>query len=108
MLTPHGGNIVFKCNINRTDIDKLKVPSIFLQQILEAWSKTAYNENIDTISKQIIWNNSHIHCNNQMFFFKEWHNRGIQFVEHIYDYRNKRFYSLKNSKNYMILTQSMF
>ena len=62
---------------------------------MEDWSKTTYNENIDTISKQIIWNNSNIQCNKQIFYFKEWHNKGIQFVKPIYDFENKRFYAFE-------------
>ena len=65
----------------------------FLLEIIEAWAKINYqsidlkNENI---SKQILWNNSDII--NNTFFYKDWTDKGIHFIEHVYDFRTKTFF----------------
>jgi len=51
-----------------------------------------HNENIN-VSKQVVWNHLDI-CkkNGKAFYFDSWYQKGIQFIEHFYDFRNKTFY----------------
>jgi len=45
----------------------------------------------------MLWNHSEIcrsNCNS--FFYKNWFSKGIQYIEHIYDFRTKRFYNFED------------
>jgi len=44
-------------------------------------------ENTDSGRKTIVWNNSHIKLNNKVFFYKHWFDRGIKYIEQLYDDR---------------------
>ena len=71
----------------------------FLKNILTVWSKINYKETPTRISKHIIWNNSYIKCNNNIIYYKEWHDKGIKYIEHIYDYRSNTFYDFNTLQN---------
>lgn len=62
----------------------------------------------ENIPKEIIWNNSCIQANNKMFFNKELFNRGIKFIEHIYDFRLKRFYNFIELRDLYNLSDRAF
>ena len=52
------------------------------------------------IGKEIIWNNSNItDQNKKTFFYHKWYDRGIKFIDHIYDYRIQRFYNFSEFKD---------
>ena len=87
-----GGELIFKSNIKENDTDQLKIKSLFLKEIVQAWAKINYkdvNPEEENISKQILWNNSNIKRNGRLFFYNSWYNRGITSIEHVYDYRKK-------------------
>ena len=72
------------------------IKSKFLTDIIEAWAKFNYKEfNVEkeSVSKQILWNNSYIKNKNEILFYKEWHDKGVTLIEHVYDYRIKTFLS---------------
>ena len=70
-----------------------------MKNILSAWCKINYKEIPTCISKQVIWNNSYIKCDNNIIYYKEWHEKGIKYIEHIYDYRSNTFYNFYNLQN---------
>ena len=71
-----------------------------MKNILSALCKINYKETPTTcISKQIIWNNSYIKCDNNIIYYKERHEKGIKYIEHIYDYRSNTFYNFDNLQN---------
>ena len=77
----------------------------FLKNILSA----NYKETPSIcISKQIIWNNSYIKCDNNIIYYKEWHEKGIKYIEHIYDYRSNTFYNFDNLQNLYDLNTTDF
>ena len=96
-----GGELIFKSNIKENYVNQLKFKSKFLTEIINAWAKLNYKEvNVqeENISKQLLWNNSYIENNKRTFFYKDWFDLGISFIEHIYDYRIKSFLSFQNFK----------
>ena len=96
-----GGTTIFKTNLACKNVQKLNIKSEFMLQIIQAWAKINYSE-IDIanehISKQILWNNSNIKNNRNLLFFKDWYEKGIVFLEHVYDYRSKTFLTFENLK----------
>ena len=96
-----GGTTIFKTNLACKDVQKLNIKSEFMLQIIQAWAKINYSE-IDIanehISKQILWNNSNIKNNRKLLFFNDWYEKGIVFLEHVYDYRSKTFLTFDNLK----------
>jgi len=91
-LNTYGGHILFKCNTSVQNLKHIKFNSQFLSEIVYAWIVGKHNDNIAT-SKQILWNHSEIcRSNGNAFFYKNWFSKGIQYIEHIYDFRTKRFY----------------
>ena len=70
-----------------------------------------YKETPTCISKQIIWKNSYIKCDNNIIYYKEFtlHAvKGIKYIEHIYDYRSNIFYIFNNLQNLYDLNTTDF
>ena len=74
------------CYLKENDCAQISKNNKFLKNTLTAWSKTNYKENPIHISKQIIWNSSYIKFINTIIYYKKWHEKGIKYIEHIYDY----------------------
>ncbi|MES9884044.1 MAG: reverse transcriptase domain-containing protein [Sedimenticola sp.] len=90
-LHKFGGTNIFEGNFHQSDA-KLLIKNVFLSNIVGAWAKLNYSENPENISKQILWNNSNMKGNGSTFYYKDWDERGIKYIEHIYDYRTKTFF----------------
>ena len=95
-----GGKLIFESNINKNDINTLFPKKDFLQDILTAWSKINFNKSENTnIGKEFIWNNSFIKTCGRTIFNEVWFDRGIQLIEHIYDFRKRDFFSFNDIIN---------
>ena len=90
-LNKFGGKLLFESNIKKIDISNLFPDESFLQNILLSWIDIKGNLNEENISQEIIWNNSTLKI--------EGNNRGIKLIEHIYNYRKKDFYILRDFSN---------
>jgi len=93
MLNKYGKQFIFKGHLNNKDTETLEIKSRFLKDVLVAWSYANFKDEITNFGKEIIWNNTNIKSNAKPFMFYNWLEKGITFIEHIYDYRNKKFYS---------------
>ena len=49
-----------------------------------------------------------IKCDNNIIYYKEWHEKGIKYIEHIYDYRSNTFYIFNNLQNLYDLNATDF
>jgi len=108
MLNKYGQQLIFKCNLNAKDTEKLENKSRFLKDILLAWSNVNFRNDISNIGKEIICNNTNIKSNIKSFFFHDWVDKGIVFIKHIYDYRNKQFFSFNEIHNLNNVPQTDF
>ena len=106
-LEKFGGKIFFECNLKEKDIKQLFPKKSFFQDILLSWFELN-DSNVDNIGKQLIWNNSQIKVGNKTLFNRSWHNRGIQFVEQLYDYRTREFYKFSDFINLYELPNNTF
>ncbi|KAH3849848.1 hypothetical protein DPMN_092252 [Dreissena polymorpha] len=57
------------------------------------WSDVTHKLETKTRSKTIVWNNKDITSNNKTFFYKDWFELSIKYVDQLYDFRIKDFYS---------------
>ena len=57
---------------------------------------------------ELSWNNTYIKSNIKPFFVHEWVDKGIVFIEHIYDYRNKQFFNFNKIYNLYNVPQTDF
>jgi hypothetical protein len=99
MLSNYGGRLILKSNYHEQEVKDLNIKSEFLKNILCGWLSISLDKNDIPIQKQLIWNNSSIKNENKTFFIKTWFDRGIQFIEHIYDFRKRAFYSFQDIIN---------
>ena len=97
MLNKYGKQFIFKSNLNTKDTEMLDIKSKFLKDVLAAWLSVNFKEDITNFGKKIIWNNTNIKSNLKPFMFYDWLNKGIVFIEHIYDYRKKQFYNFNEN-----------
>ena len=81
---------------------------LFLQQIITSWTKIKRNTENELIGKEIIWHNNKIKIDNKSIFYQSWFERGIQHIEHLYDYRKKEFYNFKDFCELYNIHQSQF
>ena len=81
---------------------------MFLLQILKAWCSLNFDENIKNIKKEIIWNNSYIKNNNKTFFYKSLFEKGIKYIDNVFDSRLKLFYTFNYIKTAYALNNSEF
>ena len=73
MLNKYGQQLIFTCNLNAIkDTEQLEIKSIFLKDILLAWSNVYFRDDISIIGKEIIWNNTNIKSNIKPFLFHDW------------------------------------
>ncbi|KAH3804322.1 hypothetical protein DPMN_132606 [Dreissena polymorpha] len=86
ILKKYGDSLLFECNISKTILHEIANENIFLSDVLST----------QTSSKTILWNNKDITSNNKTFFYKDWFERSIKYVDHLYDNRIKDFYSFNN------------
>ncbi|KAH3747606.1 hypothetical protein DPMN_182034 [Dreissena polymorpha] len=92
----YGDSLLFECNISNTILHEIANENIFLSDVLSAWSDVTHNLETQTSSKTILWNNKDITSNNKTFFYKDWFERSIKYVDQLYDYRIKDFYSFND------------
>ncbi|KAH3798106.1 hypothetical protein DPMN_151696 [Dreissena polymorpha] len=93
ILKKYGDSLLFECNIRNTILHEIANENIFLSDVLSAWSDVTHNLETKTSSKTILWNNKDITSNNKTFFYKDWFERSIKYVNQLYDYIIKDFYS---------------
>ena len=91
-----GGQPIFECNLTEKDIKINFLKRFFLQDTLISWSKVKGNAEQTNIGKEIIWNISKKKIQGKPLFNKILFERGVQFIEHLYDYRKKYFYCFKD------------
>lgn len=98
-ISKYGDELIFESNTTEADI-KLNFPKkSFLLDVLLAWTKIKGSYKPKNKGKEIIWNNSFLKIGGKTFFDKIWFDRGIKFIEHIYDYRKKDFYDFREFIN---------
>ncbi len=101
ILERYGGKMLFNCKVQSKDTSHIGRDNIFLNNVVKAWSKINYSNKNESVSKEIIWNNTNIKHQNKTIFFKEWYDRGIIYVEQLYDYRAKRFLQFTEVAEYI-------
>ena len=57
----------------------------FIYQIVSAWCKLSYNEPVNNIGNQIIWNNSRIRIDSNIIFMPKLYQAGVRFVSDLFD-----------------------
>jgi exonuclease III len=110
ILKKCGGNLIFECNLDTPDIKNISKNNFFLKDVLLAWRSVIKCSQLDKNHKEmhIIWNNSDIRIDNKPFFHYEMYSKGIKFVEQLYDFRNKHFYSFIEAKHLFNLHNRVF
>ena len=86
-LNAFGGKLILESNLHIQDCSQITKENMFLQDVLAGWCKLNNYESTHKIAKQIIWNNSQIKCYSSILFYHDWYEKGIQLIEHIYDFR---------------------
>ena len=108
-LTKFGGKLIFESNLNEKDVKTLIPKTGFLQDIILAWSKINFDSSEKkNIGKELLWNNSFIKNGGRPFFNQVWYERGIQFIEHIYDFRKKEFFKFSEIVDLYDLSHKYF
>ncbi|KAH3850204.1 hypothetical protein DPMN_092611 [Dreissena polymorpha] len=72
ILEKYGDSLLFECNISNTFLHEIANENIFLSDVLSAWSDVTHNLETKT---------------------SNWFERSIKYVDQLYDYRIKDFYS---------------
>ena len=109
-INKFGGKIVFESNLDEHNATELFPNNKFLQDIIVSWVKIK-KENINKngcIGKQILWNNKNIKIDNKTIMYKPWLDKGIQNIEHIFDYRKKEFYTFQEFSDLFTLPYNNF
>jgi len=104
-LKHYGGDLIFRCNLPVNNLQTLS--SKFLNEVIQAWVLCKHNDNI-FVSKQVIRNQLDICKNNGDTFNDNWYQKGIRFIEHIYDFRSKQSYDFNHLSTLYAIPQSDF
>ena len=97
--TVFGNKLVLESNLKENNCTQISKNNSFLNSILGARCNINYKETPTCTSKQVIWNNSYIKCDNNIIYYEEWHEKVIKYIEHIYDYISNIFYNFNNLQN---------
>ena len=80
--------MVFKGNLDKKDIDNLKIEDPFVKEVIEIWSETFFEERIvskDHFLSLPLRQNSLIRINNAPILCTDWLSKGITQVKHLMD-----------------------
>lgn len=99
-------------NLRENDIKHVKYIANhrFWCDVMTAWSKYSYVENvndIDTILSQTLWFNSHIRINNKPVFLNKWSEKGVKKVKQLLDHNGKWLSKIQFEALYMIQITDM-
>ena len=78
-----GGATIFRSNLNKDLLRTLQVPDVFLQDILQSWSKITFENDVTSVAQlrsQSLWFNSLIRVENKPIYYKSWASRRILFI----------------------------
>ena len=107
-LNAYGGKLIFESNLHVQDCSQIAKNNMFLRDILAGGCKINTSETTRVIHKEIIWNNSQIKCNNKVLFYLDWFEKGIKFIEHIYDFRFRKFHTIEQLQNLYSISENDF
>ena len=63
--------------------------------LIQLMGRGGRGPNVLESSLEIIWNNTEIKCNGETFFYKDWYEKGIKFLEHFFDFRINNYYDFE-------------
>jgi hypothetical protein len=68
---------------NLNDNDHPTFKDNFYSQLFKTWSELKYHspKNNEQVCREIIWHNSNIRIGNKTVYYKEWENKGINFIQ---------------------------
>ena len=66
-----GGKFILECNLHHIDCILIAKDNTFPRDILSGWIKINTLETTNIITKQIIWSNSNIKCDNKILFYRK-------------------------------------
>ena len=79
-LERNGGEVILKGNLNKKDVNNLKISDPFVKEILVIWSEVFFRETIvseEHLLSSPLWQNSLIRIQNKPVFYKDWLAKGI-------------------------------
>ena len=86
-LQNYGSTAVFKGNLKKEDLSKIKgLSDVFIKEILQIWSEISYEDNLNSMEHFLsmsLWHNSLIRIENRPVYYKEWYVKGITKVSHL-------------------------
>ena len=74
-LERNGGEAILKGNLNKKDVNNLKISDPFVKEILVIWSEVFFQETIvseEHLLSSPLWQNSLIRIQNKPVFYKDW------------------------------------
>ena len=86
----------------------MKIRSNFLLDIIQSWSKINNNNNVQNVKNEVLWNNSYIINNNKTIFYKTLYDKGIKYIDQVFDNRLRLFYTFQHIKTVYALNASDF
>jgi hypothetical protein len=92
-LMNYGGKLIIECNLSSKEIETMFKKQTFLKDILKSWYTIYKHDDTTLIRNEILWNNKRLKSNNSTLYYCNWYNRGIKYVEQLYDFRKKRFFT---------------
>jgi len=66
-----GGKFVFRCNLEKTDVERFNLKSTFWKDVLKCWCEYNYTQKNNSAGNQIIWLNSRIRVDNKTLYHAE-------------------------------------
>ena len=107
-LIAFGGKLILESNLHIQDCSQITEENMFLLAVLAGWCKINNSESTHVIAKKIMWNNSQMKYNNKILFYHDWHEKRIKVIEHIYDFRIHKLYTLEQLQNLYNIHQKDF
>ena len=95
-LERNGGKAILKGNLNKKDVNNLKISDLFVKEILVIWSKVFFQEMIvseEHLLSSPLRQNSLIRIQNKPVFCKDWLVKGIMQVKQLMD-ESSNFFSI--------------
>ena len=85
------GEDIWRCNLYKKDIVKMKSKSDFWKDVLVAWNKYNICEG-RKVENQLIWYNSEIRIQDKPFFWRDMYRNGLKYIYQLYEGKNFKPY----------------
>ena len=106
------GNLLWNCQLNKKDANKVFQKNTFWHQTAKLWMELSYEHPVNEamVLRQVLWFNTNIKINEKVIMYSNWHKHGINLISNLFTQEGnlKSVHQLKNEFNCQIAFTELY